>query len=339
MVKDASLGGRFPIICILLINPRDNGCYAAFGASCRFEVALERTVTELLQGRRLNQLDGFQPPSHDIEPVADALNLESHFINSDGLVAWSMFKNSPEYKFSPWDFSGTTAEEYDRLKEIILREGFSAYCAEYSCCGMYTCRVIVPGMSEIYPVSDLLWDNRITGASLRTHLLTLQQMSIKELREFYSILEDLQFNEDQLISEAIGVIFEEGTAWHTLRIGELKALITLAAGHPEEAYTWCGWCINFGHLPPSRDQLLRIVHTLISLKIKGEEPADYISSLVKFFGAEMVSRAELVVAGKLTFPGLNFAPSWEEISPLHARLLVLYERLNGIKKSEENPGA
>ena len=337
MVKDASLGGRFPVICILLINPRDNGCYAVFGASCRFEVALERTVAELLQGRRLNQLNGFQPPSHDMEPVSDALNLESHFINSDGLVAWSMFRNRPEYKFSHWDFSGTTAEEYDRLRKIILREGFSAYCAEYSYCGMYTCRIIVPGMSEIYPVSDLLWDNRITGASLRTHLLTLQQMSIKELREFYSILEDLQFNEDQLISEAIGVMFEEGTAWHTLRIGELKALITLAAGHPEEAYTWCGWCINFGHLPPFRDQLLRVIHNLISLEIKGEEPADYISSLVKFFGAEMVSRAELVLAGKLTFPGLNFAPSWEEISPLHARLLVLYERLNGIKKSEEKP--
>ncbi len=332
MVKDASLGGRFPVICMLLINPADSGCYAVFGASCRFEVALERTVTELLQGRSLNQLDGFQSPSHDLEPVSDSLNLESHFINSDGLLAWSMFSSKPGYEFCSWDFSGTTAEEYDSLKNIITREGFKAYCAEYYHCGIYTCRFIVPGMSEIYPVSDLLWDNRITGASLRTHLLTLQQMSIKELREFYGILEDLQFNEDQLISEAIGVIFEEDSAWHTLRIGELKALITLAAHHPEEAYTSCGWCINFGHLPPSRDQLVRAIYNLISFQIKGEDPTDYRPALVSFFGAETVSEAELVLTGNMTFPGLNFAPSWEEISPAHARLTSMYEKLNQLKQ-------
>ena len=330
-VKDASLGGKFPVICMLLINPRDSGCYAVFGASCRFEVALERTVSELLQGRRLNQLDGFQAPSHDIEPVADALNLESHFINSDGLLAWSMFSNQPEFKFIPWDFSGTTTEEYDLLKKIITREGFKAYCAEYTHCGMYTCRIVVPGMSEIYPVSDLLWDNRITGASLRTHLLTLQQMSVKELREFYCILEDLQFNDDQLISEAIGVIFEEDSAWYTLRIGELKALITLAAQHPEEAYTWCGWCINFGHLPSLRDQLMRTVYNLISFNIKGEDPAGYRPALVRFYGEETVSSAELVLAGKITFPGLNFAPTWEEISPPHFRLTSVYKKLNKLK--------
>ncbi len=333
MVKDASLGGRFPVICMLLINPENSGCFAAFGSSCRFGVALERTAIELLQGRDLNQLGGFLPPSHDIEPVADDLNLESHFINSEGLLAWSMFRDVPEYKFSPWDFSGTTREEYKRLVKIISDEGFSAYCAEYPHCGMYACRIIVPGMSEIYPVSDLVWNNSITGASLRTHLLTLEQMSVKDLREFYGILEDLQFNEDQLISDAIGVIFDEDSAWHTLRIGELKALITLASGHPEEAYTWCGWSVNFGHLPPERSRILQVVHNLISFRLKGENPSDYRPSLTKIFGDETVSEAEMVLAGRNNFFGLDFAPSWEDVSPLHARMLAMYEKLNRIKLS------
>ena len=330
-VKDASLGGKFPVISMLLLNPEDGGCYAAFGASCRFEVALERTVTELLQGRNINRLAGFQPPSHDIEPVADELNLESHFINSDGLLAWSMFRDKPEYSFSPWDFSGSTKEEFQHLNDIIKAEGFQPYCAEYLHCGMYTCRIIVPGMSEIYPVSDLVWNNPITGASLRTHLLNLPKMSVKELREFYTILEDLQFNEDQLISDAIGVLFSEETAWHTLRIGELKALITLAAGHPEEAYTWCGWSINFGHLTPERSDLLKIIFNLISFKMKAENPEDYRAALEKLYSAEAVNRAELTLAGKITFPGLNFASTWEEISPLHTTLIESYQRLVKIK--------
>jgi len=333
MVKDASLGGRFPVICMLLLNPADGGCYSAFGASCRFEVAIERTLTELMQGRNINRLTGFQSPSHDIEPVADELNLESHFINSDGLLAWSMFRDKPEHLFSPWDFSGSTKEEFLKLNEIVSGEGFTAYCADYQHFGMYTCRIIVPGMSEIYPISDLVWNNPITGASLRTHLLTLPQMSTKELREFYMILEDLQFSEDQLISDATGVVFSEESAWHTLRIGELKALITLAAGQPEEAYTWCMWSINFGHLPPERSNLLKIIYNLISFKMKAENPDDYRSSLSKLYGGEAVATAELVLAGKLTFPGLNFALSWEEISPHHAGLLDMYGRLTEIKKA------
>ncbi len=44
-----------------------------------FGVALERTVTELLQGRSLKDLDVFTPPTFDDEEVAEHANLETHF--------------------------------------------------------------------------------------------------------------------------------------------------------------------------------------------------------------------------------------------------------------------
>ena len=56
LVKDASLGGKYPVMCVTLLNPEDQGCYASFGAHPRFEVALERALTELLQGRALDRL-------------------------------------------------------------------------------------------------------------------------------------------------------------------------------------------------------------------------------------------------------------------------------------------
>lgn len=55
-------------------------------------VALERTVTELLQGRSLKDLDVFNPPSFDDEEVGDYTNLETHFIDSSGLISWDLFK-------------------------------------------------------------------------------------------------------------------------------------------------------------------------------------------------------------------------------------------------------
>ncbi len=47
------------MICVVLFNPANGTCFASFGAHPDFGVALERTVTELLQGRGLKDLDVF----------------------------------------------------------------------------------------------------------------------------------------------------------------------------------------------------------------------------------------------------------------------------------------
>jgi ribosomal protein S12 methylthiotransferase accessory factor len=64
LVKDASLGGRFPVMCVTLMNPRTGGVFASFGAHPSLEVALERSLTELLQGRSFEGLNDLpRPPS------------------------------------------------------------------------------------------------------------------------------------------------------------------------------------------------------------------------------------------------------------------------------------
>ncbi len=331
MIKDASLGGNFPVICVLLINPQNGGCYASFGASCRFEVALERTVTELLQGRGLDQLDVFDPPCHDLEAVADSLNLASHFISSDGLLSWQMFGNKPDFKFNDWDFQGSTAEEYDRLKSIVRSLGYDAYFAEYLHCGIYTCRIIVPGMSEVYPIDDLIWNNKITGATLRQQLLTLNTMSVDALRDFSENLNKLGLSDQQSISKAIGVIFDEGTYWHSLRIGELKAMLALAIGDLDEAAHWCFWCNNFDFLPIRRQKLYRAIHDLIRFELANENPYEYNASLNLFYEDNIIADAMEILKGQLTFHGLNFADSWEEISPAHKTFLNIYKKLHPLK--------
>lgn len=56
-IKDASLGGRFPVMCVTLMNPKTGGVFASFGSHPSFEVALERSLTELLQGRSYEGLN------------------------------------------------------------------------------------------------------------------------------------------------------------------------------------------------------------------------------------------------------------------------------------------
>ncbi|MGB3224558.1 MAG: YcaO-like family protein [Desulforhopalus sp.] len=330
-VKDASLGGQFPVISVLLSDYNSGGVFAAFGANCRFETAIERTLTELLQGRSLDRLRNFQPPIHDINQVADPFNLESHFIDSDGLLSWTMFKDKADFEFSPWDFDGTTEQEFDRLRCIISDKGFNIYRAEYMHCGMYTCRILVPGMSEIYPVDDLVWNNKGTGALLRPYLLQLPKMPPVEMNVFLDLLDSLGLSDQLLFSHTIGILFDEYSNWATLRIGEMKALLHLALKHKEEALEWCNWCVENSPLPTKRKRLFRLLQTLLNFQLTGDTISDYSRSLRQFYKEKELDEAELILNGTISFPGLDFGRTWQEVSSEQKKLLDIYKRINSLK--------
>ncbi len=331
-VKDCSLGGKFPVICALLAHRPTGGAYAAFGASFRFETAVERTLTELLQGRKFEQLGTFNSPVHDIAFAADSFNLESHFIDSDGLLSWDMFKDKPDYPFSPWDFSGTSEKECELLQDLIIRSGYQIYTADYNYCGMPACRIIVPGMSEIYPVDDLIWNNKNRGSIIRRQLLHLPRMDSVELQNFLHRLEELNMSDQYLISELIGVLFDVDSVWYALSIGELKALIFLTLQQHKDAREWCNWCHQHGNLPQSRQKLFRLLDTLLNFKVTGEKFSSYRKGLLLYFGEEEIYEAKAIIGGKITFPGLTFATSWQELSPSHNNLLKLYRQLDEPKQ-------
>jgi ribosomal protein S12 methylthiotransferase accessory factor len=330
-VKDASLGGQFPVICALLTDTTSGGVYAAFGANLRFESAIERTLTELLQGRSLEGLHHFQPPCHDLSQVADPFNLESHFVDSDGLLAWSMFRNKADFPFSPWDFKGSTEEEFARLQTLFIGLGTKLYRAEYRHCGMYCCRILAPGISEIYPLDDLVYNNRSAGAALRSDLLQLPQLDRDRLTDFLDRLETLGLGDHQLLSHIIGIVFDDDSAWATLRVGELKALLLLAVHNHAEARHWCLWCLDHGDLPGGRRRLFHLLHTLLEFSLVGDRASDYSSSLGLFYAEEEIRTGQAILDGVTPFPGLVFGSSWTRIATEHEKLLRIYDKLGDIK--------
>lgn len=330
-VKDGSLGGQYPVICALLADEESGGVFAAFGANCRFEIAVERTLTELLQGRSAEQLKQFQPPCHDLQLVADPVNIESHFVDSDGLLAWRMFTDKPDYVFSNWDFKGNSKQEFAQLQKIIIERNFEIFRAEYLHTGMYCCRMLVPGMSEIYPIDDLVWNNRNSGNTIRPLLLSMDRMDGNALSELFTHLESENLNDQQLVSHITGIIFDDHSAWSTLRIGELKALILIAMGEKRAGLEWCNWVHHYGHLPQRRKRLYRLLETLLTFHCTEENTNDYSRSLHFFYGEEEVRQAEDIISGRLTFPGLNFGRCWTEISREHKNLLSIYNRLSTFK--------
>ena len=180
LVKDASLGGVYPVMCVTLMNPRTGGVFASFGAHPSLEVALERSLTELLQGRSFEGLNDLPPPTFTSEAVTEPNNFVEHFIDSSGVVSWRFFSAKADFDFVEWDFSGhgddSNAEEAATLFGILKDMGKEAYVAVYDQLGATACRILVPGYSEVYPVDDLIWDNTNKALLFRADILNLHSL-------------------------------------------------------------------------------------------------------------------------------------------------------------------
>lgn len=333
-VADASLGGQYPVMSVTLMNDRDATVYASFGAHPSFEVALERTVTELLQGRDLHELDGFSMPSMDLDEVGDQHNLETHFIDSSGLLAYDFFKSTPDYAFYDWDHDANTHDEFDYLSGIIHAMGHDIYIADYQHLNVYSCRIIVPGMSDIYPVDDLVWSNNNEGALFREDILSLKNLAKPQWQDIFNRLEEGGYDDIQRVAEFIGIAPDRGTVWSGLRIGELKAMLNLAIGDIDEANNWVNWCLSMDQLTVCRVHLYNCLKVLMDLHLdESRDVDDFTDGLNKLYGKEYVSISTKLLNGSENFHGLHSPGLSLEGFHLHKALLKGYAKLHTFKQT------
>ncbi len=326
LVKDASLGGQYPVMCVTMLNPHDQGVFASFGAHPRFEIALERALTELLQGRALAALDGFPPPGFDLDEVASAPNIEIHFVDSSGIVHWNFFNETPDFEFIDWNFNdlenGRTTDDYAWLCERIQADGHDIYVADFDHLGVYACRILVPGMSEIYPIDDLEWENNSNGAIVRPAILRLAELSDDECGDLLDTLNELNITDERPVAALIGLAPDAGSLWADLRVGELKTMLALAAGDMDAVREGCEWVGQFEQLDAARRRTYRCIETLLEL----DDPDAYEAALVGLYGDETLDQATDLIDGDQRFFGLQSPGLNLEGCELHQRLLKEYEK-------------
>jgi len=332
LLKDASLGGHYPVINVTLINPKDQGCYASFGAHPQFYVALERTLTELLQGRALDALDGFSAPDFDLEEVASNENLETHFIDSSGSLHWNFLSKQADYDFVDWDFGGTTEQEFQTLCDKIHQLDTDIYIADYQHLGMYGCRIIAPGLSEIYAVDDLRWDNNNAGIPYRDVLSQIEQQDDEILSDLLYGLEEQQFDNAEPVAALIGLAPDPQTHWEHLRIGELKLRLALACKDWDLAIESCEWIRHFGQLPEQQLKSYFCLENLINLLEAEADLDDYDTNLNALFGEEILQTAKQWLNGENLWQGLEGLGGNFEISKKHQQLLAAYAKLQEQKR-------
>ena len=333
MVKDASLGGQFPVMCVTLMNPRTGGVLASFGAHPSFEVALERCLTELLQGRSFEGLNDVPKPTFNIMALTEPENFVEHFIDSTGVISWRFFSSKYDYEFCEWDFSGTNEEEANGLFGILEDMGKEVYIADFTDLGASACRILVPDYSEVYPVEDLIWDNTNKALNYREDILNLHSLSPKALGKLVNRLEESQLDNYTDISTLIGIVFDENTVWGKLTIIELKILIYLALGAHEDAIELVGEFLQFNDNSVQRGLFYQAINAVLEVTLDEDLDLEhFIESFNRMFGIEVMENVVGSVTGKIRFYGLTkTSMALEGIEP-HLRLIESYKKLHQSRK-------
>ena len=336
LVKDASLGGAYPVMCVTLMNPRTGGVFASFGAHPSLEIALERSLTELLQGRSLEGLNDLPPPTFTSEAVTEPNNFVEHFIDSSGIVSWRFFSAKSDYEFVEWDFSGSgqnsNAQEAATLFGILKSMGKEVYVATHDELGAIASRILVPGYSEVYPIEDLIWDNTNKALLFRADILNLPALSDESLRALLERLETNELDEYGDIATLIGIEFDENTPWGQLTVLELKLLIQLALQNFDQALELVGAFLQYNDNTVERRLFYQALGAVLEIGLDdGMEINDYIVNLRRMFGDERMDAVIGSVNGSVRFYGLT--PTNLELEGLdrHHRLLDSYKKLHAAR--------
>ena len=336
LVKDASLGGQFPVMCVTLMNPRTGGVFASFGAHPNFEVALERSLTELLQGRSFEGLNDLPQPTFQSNAVTEPNNFVEHFIDSSGLVSWRFFSSKADFDFVEWDFTNqgqnSNADEADELFGILENMGKEVYMAIYQHLGATACRILVPGYSEIYLVEDLVWDNTNKALLYREDILNLHRLDNEQLEALVERLEECELDDYTEIKTLIGIEFDDNTEWGQLTLLELKLLIYLALEQFEEAKDLVEAFLQYNTNTVERGLFYQCMNVVLEVMLDDDmELEEYEANFRRMFGDERMDAVIGTVEGRIRFYGLTETSMKLEGLDRHLRLIDSYKKLHAAR--------
>jgi len=333
LVKDASMGGMYPVMCVTLMNPRTGGVFASFGAHPSFEVALERSLTELLQGRSFEGLNDLPPPTFVSNAVTEPNNFVEHFIDSSGIMSWRFFSDKANFEFVEWDFSGkgksSNAEEAETLFRILEGMGKEIYTATYDDLGAMSCRILVPGYSEVYAVEDLVWDNTNKALLFRADILNLHRLDDQSLMALLERLDSSELDEYSDVGALIGVEFDDNTAWGQLTVLELKLLINLAIKDFEGAQELTGAFLQYNDNTLERGLFYQAVNVVLEVILDNDLTLDdFTINFRRMFGEARMDAVMGSVDGSIRFFGLTPTSMKLEGLDRHHRLIDSYKKLH-----------
>ena len=187
-VRDCSLGEGYPVSCVIISDLQTGTFGMKPGCHPSFAVSVERTLTEAFQGKKLD----FIARSNYVGNK-DAVTSYHNTINvaKIGLGAYppSLLAGKEGWEYRPWtEWEGLSNRDYlQKLISHAREHGYRPLIRDSSHMGFPSFHIIIPGISDIYPVTGLrlrdFWTQLKSSRALQ-HFPDLSQEEEERLLTF-----------------------------------------------------------------------------------------------------------------------------------------------------------
>lgn len=152
IVKDASLGTGFPVVCACIIDLKTGRYHTHFGAYPIFEIALSRSLTESFQGRSLRNIATFEDFSYRKTGEFSLTELSNELTMGTWIKRPSFFVGKPHRDFDPSVGlpGGNNRELLRQCIDYFKKQDLHILVRDRSCLGFPTYQVVIPGYSEAH---------------------------------------------------------------------------------------------------------------------------------------------------------------------------------------------
>ncbi len=178
MHKDCSLGKNIPVVMSILIDQEEQRYCTNFGSHPDFPVAVERSLTELLQGfspfsKRSRDNCMLPLQRKDPQTLHPWYNTLNQFTMMKGFLPLNFFSTSPNYEFKQWeDRSRDSNMDYlTFLTSLLFTLGPDIFVRDVSVTEIPSYKIVVPGISHV-PVDNTIVKNLMYEAQARNILET-----------------------------------------------------------------------------------------------------------------------------------------------------------------------
>ena len=223
-VRDCSLGKGFPVSMVIVADLERGTFGAKPGCHPSFAISVERTLTEALQGRKMEVFAGMNHVASP-EELQDYHNIPNILKTGPGGYPPELLTGTPSWEYRPWSaWEGLDNHTYlSRLMHLAREMGYRPLIRDSSHMGFPSYHLLIPGIHSIYPVDQTrlreFWTMLRCGQSLN-HFPDLTREEEKRLMDL------ILFKENSVESGLYLPLmhYYRGSLMTTERIGAYLAL-------------------------------------------------------------------------------------------------------------------
>lgn len=157
-IKDCSLGGQYPVVALITIRMNTGKYGVKLGCHPDFGVAMERAFTEATQGMDIASSADRSTIDFRNNHVQDRINIYNSYKYGVAQYPYEILLDTPTFPFVPFkDVSCYTNKEImSSMMELILSMNHDILIRDVSSLGFPSYHIIVPGMSEMLDITDIM---------------------------------------------------------------------------------------------------------------------------------------------------------------------------------------